>query len=159
SNLLERVYRLDQTGFIRHELRAPRIVVYGGSGFFGRLVVEDLLKHSDAEITIASKNPRLVRFHPYDSRVRFAISDVDNQESVAAVIKGADAVICCIGPFQGMSLNLLRACIDSRVHYIDMADNRDFVFRSLCLSDQIKQAGIMAFVGCSVVPGMSSLLT
>jgi hypothetical protein len=47
SALLERVYELDAKGL---EPSVPRVVVYGGDGFFGRLVVEDLLKCSPAEI-------------------------------------------------------------------------------------------------------------
>src|SRR5689334_6467653 len=77
SHLLERVYQLDQVGFNRQEISRPRIVVFGGSGFFGRLLVEDLLKHSDAEIVIASKNPRFIDFYPHQSRVKYAISDIN----------------------------------------------------------------------------------
>lgn len=55
TSLLERVYELDQRGFTRLELGVPRIVVYGGDGFFGRLVVEDLLKYSGAEVVVASR--------------------------------------------------------------------------------------------------------
>ena len=51
SALLERVYELDATGFKRLEPDLPRVVVYGGDGFFGHLVVEDLLKYSSAEVT------------------------------------------------------------------------------------------------------------
>ena len=76
SNLLERVYRLDKAGFERHQPNKPRIVVYGGSGFFGRLLVKDLLKHSHAEIVIASRNPYPVDFHPFESRVKFVICNL-----------------------------------------------------------------------------------
>src|SRR4030095_7441069 len=38
SNLPERVYQLEQVGFKRQETDNPRIVIYGGSGFFGRLL-------------------------------------------------------------------------------------------------------------------------
>ena len=159
SSLLERTYELDQAGFRRHEMKKPRIVVYGGSGFFGRLLVKDLLEHSGADIVIASRNPRPVGFHPYDSRVKFMVSDINDYESVVAAVDGARAAICCIGPFQGLTLNLLHACIEKKVHYIDVADDNDYVIRCHDLSERIKQAGIMAFVGCSVVPGISSLLT
>jgi saccharopine dehydrogenase-like NADP-dependent oxidoreductase len=140
-------------------MNRPRIVVYGGSGFFGRLLVKDLLEHSDADIMIASRNPGPVDFHPYESRVRFILSDINDYESVVTTVQGAKAAICCSGPFQRLTLNLLRACIEKEVHYIDVADDRDYVVRCHDLSERIKQAGIMAFVGCSLVPGISSLLT
>ena len=159
SNLLERVYRLEQTDFKRQEPHKPRIVIYGGCGFFGRLLVDDLLRYSNAEIIIASRNPRFINFRPYENRVKFVISNINEYESVAATIDGAKAAICCVGPFQGLTVNLLLACIEERVHYLDVADDRDFIERCHSLAQQVEQAGITAFVGCSVVPGISSLLT
>jgi len=50
SALLERVFELEKNGFQRLEPSHPRVVVYGGDGFFGHLLVEDLLKYSSAEI-------------------------------------------------------------------------------------------------------------
>jgi saccharopine dehydrogenase-like NADP-dependent oxidoreductase len=159
SRLLERVYQLDQTDFERQEPYKPRIVVYGGCGFFGRLLVDDLLKYSNAEIIIASKNPRFINFRSYENRVKFVISNINEYESVLATIDGAKVAICCVGPFQGLTVNLLLACIEKKVHYIDVADDRDFIERCHSLAQQVEQAGIMAFVGCSVVPGISSLLS
>jgi hypothetical protein len=51
--------------------------VYGGSGFFGRLVVEELLAHTSADILVASRNPKYIDFGSQQVRVKFA-------ESVAA---------------------------------------------------------------------------
>lgn len=68
-------------------------------------------------------------------------------------------MISCIGPYQGQSLNLLRACTEKYIAYVDVADDRDFVERCHHMAPLIEAAGIPAFVGCSVVPGMSSLLT
>jgi len=74
--LLERVYELNRAGFQRLETKAPRLVVYGGNGFFGQLVVQDLLKHSTADIVIASRRARLVDFGPFGPRVRIVESDL-----------------------------------------------------------------------------------
>ena len=68
-------------------------------------------------------------------------------------------MVSCIGPYQGQSMNLLRACVEKRIAYVDVADDRDFVARCHQMSSVVEEAGITAFVGCSVVPGMSSLLT
>jgi hypothetical protein len=157
--LLERVYELDQTGFKRLESSLPRVVVYGGDGFFGHLVVEDLLKYSSAEIMVASRHRKSTGFHSSETRVRKVESDVNDYASVLSTIEGAKVVVSCIGPYQGQSLNLLQACIEKHVAYVDVADDRDFVVRCHQIAPAVKEAGIPAFVGCSVVPGMSSLLT
>lgn len=158
SSLLERMYELDKSGFKRFQDQKPKIVIYGGDGFFGRLVVEDLLNHSEANITIASRTPTLVDFGRFQRRVQFVISDINDYQSILSIIEGAKAVIGCVGPYQGLTLKLLRACIEKKVHYIDVADDRDFVIRCHQLRGEIEKAGISAFVGCSVVPGISSLL-
>jgi hypothetical protein len=159
SKLLERVYELDKKCFRRTEDEAPRVVVYGGSGFFGRLVVEDLLNHSDAHIVIASRRAIPIDFGPQQSRITIVESDANDRDSILATIDGATVVVCCSGPYQGHTLDLLLACIEKKIHYVDVADDRDFVERCHELRNAIEQAGIMAFVGCSVVPGISSLLT
>jgi hypothetical protein len=159
SALLERVYELDKTGFKRLEPSLPRVVVYGGDGFFGHLVVEDLLKYSSAEIIVASRHPKSKSFHSSDTRVRMVESDANDYLSVLSAVEDARVVVSCIGPYQGQSLNLLRACIEKHVAYVDVADDRDFVLRCHKMVSGVEEAGIPAFVGCSVVPGMSSLLT
>jgi hypothetical protein len=159
SQLLERVYELDRQFFQRREDSALRVVVYGGSGFFGRLVVEDLLRHSQAHIVIASRRAIPVDFGSQQNRVTIFESDANDRDSVLTTIDGAAIVVCCSGPYQGHTLNLLLACIEKKVHYVDVADDRDFVVRCYEHRAEIEKAGIMAFVGCSVVPGISSLLT
>jgi hypothetical protein len=159
SALLERVYELDAIGFKRLEPSLPLVVVYGGDGFFGHLVVEDLLKYSRAEIIVASRHPKEISVHPFETRIHKVESDVNDYASVLSTIEGAKVVVSCIGPFQGQSLNLLQACIEKRIAYVDVADDRDYVVRCYQLAPAIEEAGITAFVGCSVVPGLSSLLT
>jgi len=157
--LLERVYELDRKGFIRLEIQAPRVVVYGGNGFFGRLVVQDLLRFSSAQITIASRRAKVVDYHGFRDRVRWVQSDLNDFTSVRATIEGAQALVSCVGPYQGQSLNLLEACVENRVPYVDVADDRDFLLRAYGFSSKIAEAGIPALIGCSVVPGLSTLLT
>jgi hypothetical protein len=158
SNLLERVYQLEQQGFHRRELGGSRIVVYGGDGFFGSLVVEDLIQNSDARIVIASRNPKTDCF-AFSPRLKFVQSDLNDRASVLETIHGARIAINCTGPFQGAEPNLLRACIEKAVHYIDVADDRAFVEKCYGLRGQIDAAGITVLIGCSVVPGLSTVLS
>ncbi len=159
SAALERMYKLEQEGFQRNEISRSRIVVYGGSGFFGRLVVQDLLEHSKAEIIIASRNPTSISFNAKDpTRIKYFISNIEDLDSIKRTIHGAQVVVCCVGPFQGMSLNLFNACIEKNIHYVDVADDRDFLLSTYNLADKVNKSGIKAFIGCSVIPGISTLL-
>lgn len=157
TKLLERMHELELKGFQRAEDKRPRVVVFGGSGFFGKLIVEDLLENTDAQIIVASRTARKVDFGKPES-IHVFETDINDAEWVKATIRGADVVICATGPFQGQPLTLLKCCIEQKVHYIDVAEDRDYVLRCHQLADEIKDAGIMAFIGCSVIPGMSALL-
>jgi len=158
--LLEREYALDQRGFQRNESSPPRVVVYGGNGFFGRIIVDDLLRHTTARIEIASRSARTVEYPGFEYRVLSVESDLRNETSVRRTIHGADLVIVAAGPFQGMPLTALRACIAECVPYIDVGDDRDFVRRAYALAEtEGTPKGMVALIGCSVVPGLTSLLT
>jgi hypothetical protein len=158
--LLEREYALEKEGFQRTESTLWRVVVYGGNGFFGRIIVEELLKRTTARIEIASRTARRVEYPGYEHRVRFVKSDLHDQDSVLRTVAGADLVIVAAGPFQGMPLTVLQACMVEHVPYIDVADDRDFVCRAYALVEsQTTPLGMLALIGCSVVPGLTSLLT
>jgi len=158
--LLEREYALEKEGFKRTELTSRRVVVYGGNGFFGRIIVEELLRCTSARIEIASRTARYIEFPGYEYRVRFVKSDLHNEDSVRRTVAEADLAILAAGPFQGMPLTVLQACIAEGVPYIDVADDRDFVCRAYALVEtQTAPHGMLALIGCSVVPGLTSLLT
>ena len=51
-------------------------VVYGGNGFFGRVIVNELLRRSTTQIEIAARTAHSVEYAGYDYRVRFVDSDL-----------------------------------------------------------------------------------
>jgi hypothetical protein len=158
--LLEREFALEQRGFERKESSTPRVVVYGGNGFFGRIIVDDLLRHTPARIEIASRTAHRIEFPGFEDRVRFVESDLRDPVSVRHTIARADLLIVAAGPFQGMPLTALEACVAERVPYLDVADDRDFVRRAYELAESAATPlGAVALIGCSVVPGLTSLLT
>ena len=160
TRLLERAYELEASGFRRSVDRSrPSVVVFGGTGFFGRLVVRDLLEHTDALVRVASRDPAALDFRPHETRVRAWIADLGDPGSVRDLVRGADACVSCVGPFQGLPLKVLEACLAERVPYVDVADDRDFVERASALDVALREADVPAFVGCSVVPGITALLT
>ena len=79
------------------------VTVFGGGGFIGRYVCEELFK-SEARVRVASRDPRSAYFlQPLAplgqwGRVR---ADVTNAASVRDAVKDASAVINLVGTFSG----------------------------------------------------------
>ena len=139
--------------------KAP-VVIYGGYGVFGRLVAEDLLQHTGARLIIVGRDRRKAETYAstLGGRATAAVSDIDDFGSVKAVVADAAGVICCAGPFQSLSLNVLRAAMDCRVPYADIADSRAYIRQVYGLEEDIHQANIPVLTGLSTVPGTASIL-
>jgi saccharopine dehydrogenase-like NADP-dependent oxidoreductase len=61
------------------------------------------------------------------------------------------------GPFQHATLAPLQAAVATRSHYVDVSEDRVMGRRVRSLDREIGEAGIAAFNGLSVVPGMEAL--
>ncbi|HEY3245084.1 MAG TPA: hypothetical protein VGM03_17210, partial [Phycisphaerae bacterium] len=77
-----------------------------------------------------------------------------------AALAGVDIAICAAGPFQDMPLTLVNACLDAGIHYIDLCDDRSFLFNVHRLVEQSRhQRGLPAIcTGWSAVPALSATL-
>jgi NADH dehydrogenase len=85
----------------------PKLVtIFGGGGFIGRYVCEQLFAYGDnVRLRIVTREPRRAHYiQPMAQVGQFGIvrGDVTNAESVRRSIEGASAVINLTGAFKGM---------------------------------------------------------
>ncbi|HJR83612.1 MAG TPA: complex I NDUFA9 subunit family protein, partial [Sphingomicrobium sp.] len=81
------------------------VTVFGGSGFIGRYVCEELLDAS-VRVRVATREPRAAYYLQPLSQVGqwgSVRADVTNPKSVRAAVEGADAVINLVGSFENMA--------------------------------------------------------
>lgn len=64
-------------------------------------------------------------------------------------------LIDAAGPFQGSSYSVVEACIACGVHYVDLADARDFVSGIARLDSVARAANVVVISGGSSVPALS----
>lgn len=133
-------------------MTSKRVLVIGGTGYFGRLIVDDLHRYTDCEPVIASRRP----FHP--DRFETVVADLANPASVETALSGIAVAICAAGPFQRLPATLAELCIRRGIHYIDVADDRNFVrkVRSLAMGRVEQLPAICS--GWSTVSALSGLL-
>jgi len=81
------------------------VTVFGGSGFIGRYVCEQLLD-SGVRVLVASREPRSAHYiQPLGQvgQLGFVRADVTNKKSVREAVEGADTVINLVGSFANMA--------------------------------------------------------
>ncbi len=80
-------------------MRRRRVTVFGGSGFIGRHLVNRLAARGDI-VTVAVRDPEAAIFlKPMGDvgQIVIVATDICNPASVAAAVKGADAVVNLVG--------------------------------------------------------------
>src|SRR5947207_3724978 len=93
-------------------------VLVVGAGYFGRLLINDLVRYADCDLIVASR--RGVRPAGFET----ALADLGDPSSLDKVMAGVNIAVCAAGPFQGLPTSLVDLCLKHRVHYIDLADDR-----------------------------------
>ncbi|MBC7880509.1 MAG: saccharopine dehydrogenase NADP-binding domain-containing protein [Anaerolineae bacterium] len=134
-----------------------RVLIIGGTGRIGSSIAEDLLKFTDAEMTITGRSSISPRRN-LDERSRFEILEISNLKSLEIAIANADLVIHCAGPFALRDQAVLKTCIAKKVDYLDVSDDRHFTIEALSLSHEAERSGITAIINTGVFPGISNSL-
>ena len=135
-------------------------MIVGASGVFGSRLVEQLVATGQQRFILAGRHAKKAAGLMASLRARniaasFEIFD-RNRPDVARLRALAPMVIVdAAGPFQNSSLALAEAAIAAGVHYIDLADARDFVARAQDLGNQARAAGVTVVSGASSTPALS----
>ena len=128
-----------------------KVLVIGGYGRIGNSVAQDIVKHTDAQVTITSRKQHAPQ-KPFNSLVL----DLNNLTQLEKAIANQDLVVHCAGPFHHRDGRVLETCIDAGVDYIDVSDHRSFYQRVMKHQEQAVSCGVMAILNTGIFPGISN---
>jgi hypothetical protein len=135
-----------------------RVVVVGGTGGFGRRLVDGIIATTDFNVVIASRDrargTALTTTLP-SGRAEAVALDVRTVTPEVLCSLDAFAVVDAAGPFQEADYRLPRAAIAAGLHYLDLADARGFVAGFSALDAAAQTAGVVALTGASSTPALS----
>ena len=107
------------------------VVIYGASGFSGRLVAEYLCEYKipfvaagrdRAKITEVMKNVPGIESADYE------IADVENSaKELARLFSGAKVICNTVGPFIYSGPTVIEACLKSGCHYLDISGEQAWI--------------------------------
>jgi len=91
-------------------------------------------------------------------KAKAARLDVTNPTELMALMRQADLVMNCVGPFFRFGVPVLKAAIEAGLDYLDICDDPEPTKAMHELHDQAKAAKITAIVGLGASPGITSML-
>ena len=128
------------------------IVVFGATGFVGRLVVEYLAEHAPAGVTIglAGRSPEKLELTAAELGVDWplVVADTSDEASLAAMASGTRVVATTVGPYWPAGLKLVDACIAAGTQYLDLTGEILFVRQSISRHDRAAAAGARIVHSC-----------
>lgn len=139
---------------------SQRVLIIGGRGRIGSSIAEDLLAHTDAEITVTGRDKASRKSVSVEEtlgdRLKFRALHLDDRPGLEQAIADSDLVVHSAGPFHHRDARVLQLCIDRGVSYTDVSDNRGFTRRALALHESAEKAGITAVINTGIFPGISN---
>ena len=132
-----------------------RVLILGATGVFGSRLVERLAGEAGIELILAARNRSKLDRLGARTCPHAEVRPLDRQRIGPADLVGVDIVVDAAGPFQGSDYAVIEAALAAGIHYIDLADGREFVGAISSFDDRAKRAGVSVFSGASSVPALS----
>ncbi|RUU56817.1 SDR family oxidoreductase [Mesorhizobium sp. M2C.T.Ca.TU.002.02.1.1] len=141
-----------------------KLLIVGGYGTFGGRIVQLLENEPRLELIIAGRSLAKAEACCKErgtTKARLMPATFDRDGDLGAQLAALlpDIVVDASGPFQAYGegrYRLIEACIDARIHYLDLADGSDFVAGIAGFDAAAKAAGVMALSGVSSFPVLTA---
>lgn len=139
-----------------------RVLIIGGYGNFGSFIARSLASDAYLRVIIAGRSLQkaqlfVQKLAAVNEAEAYEI-DIQNDISIALDKIKPNIVIHTSGPFQNQGYAVAQICINAGIHYIDLADGRDFVTNINQLDAKAKEKGVLAVSGASSVPCLTAAI-
>jgi len=135
---------------------AGRIVLFGATGYTGRLVAEAMAERGMKPVLAARGRERLEAMAAELGGWETAVADVADPPSVRALVERGDVLVTTVGPFSRWGGPAAAAASDAGAHYIDSTGEPAFireVFERYGAAAEKSGAAMVTAFGYDWVPG------
>ncbi|OTF77725.1 hypothetical protein BLA29_000651 [Euroglyphus maynei] len=139
------------------------LLIFGATGFTGRFVVERLVQTidryglKDFRWAVAARNVNQLRQYLRDTEQylgrKFAHeleifeTDIESEQSLRQVFARSKLVMNCVGPYSLLGEPVIKACLDSDAHYMDLSGEPLFLEQMHLRYDRIAKERRLCAVG------------
>ncbi|MBI3360102.1 MAG: saccharopine dehydrogenase NADP-binding domain-containing protein [Chloroflexi bacterium] len=135
-----------------------KIVVLGAAGMIGKVICRDLADYGEVgEIVVADIDEAAAKAVAagLGGKAKAARADVTDAPGLTALLRGAG---CCINSVNYyFNLDVMRVCLEAKVHYVDLGGLFHMTRRQLELDGAFRDAGLTAILGLGSCPGIANV--
>ena len=135
------------------------VVVYGATGFTGRLVAEYLGKTypegASEKVTWAMAGRSLSKLEQVrdelnlDHNIDLLVADSSDESAVSALVQRTKVILTTVGPYQLYGEKLLSSCVDSGKGYVDLCGEPAWMHQMINkYQDKAEQTGANIIFSC-----------
>jgi short subunit dehydrogenase-like uncharacterized protein len=136
---------------------AGAIVVFGATGYTGRLTSEALVRGGVRPVLAGRSRGRLEQLaDELGGRLETRVADVETPESLRALVSRGDVLVSTVGPFLRRGRPAVEAAIAAGAHYLDSCGEGAFireVFERLGPQAEAAGVALLTAFGYDYVPG------
>ncbi len=128
-----------------------RWMLYGANGYTGRLIAAQAADQGQTPV-LAGRNGEAVGDMGRRLGLETQVFGLDG--NVTEALAGVDLVLHCAGPFSATAEPMMRACLASKTHYLDITGEIAVFELAQSLSAAAREAGVVLCpgVGFDVIP-------
>jgi short subunit dehydrogenase-like uncharacterized protein len=136
---------------------AARTVLFGATGYTGRLVAEAMVERGMQPVLAARSRDKLEAVaEELGGGLGTAVADVSDPPSVSALVERGDVLVTTVGPFARWGAPAAAAATTAGAHYLDSTGESTFireVFERYGPAAERSGAGMLTAFGYDWVPG------
>lgn len=128
-------------------------LLYGANGYTGRLIIEEALSRGHRPV-LAGRSESKIAPLAQQYGLEYRCFDLSSQDVICEALKGISLVFHAAGPFVRTSEPMIRACLETQTHYVDITGELPVFANTFNYNELAREQGIclMSGVGFDVVP-------
>lgn len=133
-------------------------VVLGATGEEGNIASRDLLESGYSVLLCGRNSSRIVHILKKYKKSKFAYTDLNNIAQTSLVLKNSGAKIAVNCAELTFNINAMKACLNSKMHYLDLGGLQEMTIKQYKLDKKFKNKSLVALLGCGSTPGTSNIM-
>ena len=134
-----------------------KILIYGAAGYTGKIIASRA-KELNIDFEIAGRESINIENLAKELSVDYHIFSVDDEQSWKEALIDKKVLINAAGPFKNTANQAIKACLKSKVHYLDISAELETYLLAESLDNEAQTAGIQLISGAGLFVSYDALV-